>query len=571
MASATLAPSLTPADTAAPTLAPTEVSLLPSDTPETPSPTVTDTPEPPTPLPPTNTPEPPTPLPPTDTPEPTNTDTLLPPTATLAPSNTPEPTNTATLAPTDTPQPSDTPLPTSTDTVQPPTNTPLPTETPLPTSTEVPGATSTPTSTATVLPTETPGTSATPMPVKTYGNSTSLEPISLSETLTLDKVVSGTIDDDHPAVLYAFTATAGLVVDVEMRVVEGDLDPFLIVLDPKGREIARNDDLDDSDPNSAIMPLTLVEKGTYVIVATRFFEDFGDSSGTYDIAITTVDPLSDRFGTFSQALGYNSTVNGALNDDVAEQIFTFRGVAGDVISIQTTQTSGDLDTNIALTTNLGMELVYNDDNLLSNSINSLIQSYILPRSGYYSIVVGRYSEDDNAGNYRLRLTRDSQNTGSIYAILDPVNSRSLKEDFSLFTTFYIGDQIDDDGRERTIQALLTFRLPPLNDQPLASASFQMEPCQETGGGFAELGALSVYQGNYGDVHETRNIIRPQPGARVVGTQTSCAPLDLTSVVQDAYANGAGEVQLRLIFRNHTDNGADDRINFTPALLLTFGS
>src|SRR4029078_13565139 len=105
----------------------------------------------------------------------------------------------------------------------------------------------------------------------------------------------------------------------------------------------------------------------------------------------------------------NSTVNGALNDENPQQVYTFRGAAGDVISIQMTQNSGNLDPNLTLTNNLGMQLVFNEDNLRLNTYDSDIQSYVLPHTGYYSIVAGRYSGSDNSGNYRLKLTREAQN------------------------------------------------------------------------------------------------------------------------------------------------------------------
>ena len=99
----------------------------------------------------------------------------------------------------------------------------------------------------------------------------------------------------------------------------------------------------------------------------------------------------------------------------------------------------------------------------------------------------------------------------------------------------------------------------------------MQPCYQRGGGFATLGAMTVYQDNYGSINQSHDLTHPLPGARVLSTQDSCAPIDLTSLIQDAYANGTEDIQLRLVFRNHTDNGVEDEVLITPNLRLMLES
>ena len=52
-------------------------------------------------------------------------------------------------------------------------------------------------------------------------------------------------------------------------------------------------------------------------------------------------------------------------------------------------------------------------------------------------------------------------------------------------------------------------------------------------------------------------------------ETTGSALDLTEIVQNAYETGNLDVQLRLIFRDHTNNGTTDAILITPSLLITF--
>jgi len=398
-----------------------------------------------------------------------------------------------------------------------------------------------------------------------------MEPVFIRDTVTLDTPISGTIDDQHPAELYSFAGTAGTSIDVSMTAQSTSLDPYLLVLDPKGREIVRDDDIDKDHHDAAIHALPIPETGTYVIVATRYGQDFGGSTGDFDLTVSSSAAESTATGIFSQGTGYNSLLSGTLNANNSEQVYTFRAAAGDVISIQLTKTSGDLDPNLTLTDNLGTTIALNDDNLITDSLDAAIQGYIIPRSGYYSIIAARFSGSENSGDYRLKLARDSQNAPGIDALIDPINSTTISDTGTFYTDFSAGDILDSNNNEHAVQALLTFRLPPNNDQPVQSATFQMQPCLQRGGGFATLGAITIYQDTFGKVDLARNLTHPLPGARVLSTQSTCDPLDLTSLVQDAYANGTQDIQLRLLFRNRTDNGVEDEVSITPNLLIMFGS
>ena len=102
-------------------------------------------------------------------------------------------------------------------------------------------------------------------------------------TLTLDLIdeqqtqttVSDEITDDAPWQVFLYDAGAGEIVTFEMRVLAGNLDPVLIVLNPDGREIARNDDASPQSLDSRIENLLLDEDGEYMVVATRFRQQSG--------------------------------------------------------------------------------------------------------------------------------------------------------------------------------------------------------------------------------------------------------------------------------------------------------
>jgi hypothetical protein len=99
-----------------------------------------------------------------------------------------------------------------------------------------------------------------------------------------------------------------------------------------------------------------------------------------------------------------------------------------------------------------------------------------------------------------------------------------------------------------------------------SAIFSLEPCYEQGGGFDVLGDIAIYEDNF---TEARNLTRPLPGARILSTQHSCTALDMTDLISDLYQRGDSVVQLRLILRNHQNNGSVDEVRLTPRLLINF--
>ena len=336
----------------------------------------------------------------------TSTGTPVPPTATLRgpvvptrviPSDTPTLTLTETFTPTLTDTPTTTPsftltpAPSDTPTLIPPSATPTLTPTPIPSDTSMPEPTNTPI----VEPTQ--PAPPTPREALNYRNSTALDPVALNDPITLGNTITGTIDDRHPMQLYPLNGTANTVLDVAMKASSGKLDPFLIVLDPKGREIARNDDVSTDDHNAAVTGLVLPENGVYVIVAGRYQQMFGENSGSFDLSVNAGSDTTPITGEFASVTGYNSLIDGSLDSTHGEDLYTFRAAAGDVITIQMSHSSGDLDPHLTLTDNLGNPLMSNDDNLL-------IETFELGDSGLHH-AASRLLYDHRGALYRQRKLR----------------------------------------------------------------------------------------------------------------------------------------------------------------------
>lgn len=115
------------------------------------------------------------------------------------------------------------------------------------------------------------------------------EPISLGDT------VSGTIFEEQDYQVYSFDAAANDVVTIDAQRTNGSLDTLLQLVGPNGTLIQVNDDRGDGTTNSLISNATLVNPGTYYIVATRYGKDLGGTEGEYELTLsgteTVVSPL----------------------------------------------------------------------------------------------------------------------------------------------------------------------------------------------------------------------------------------------------------------------------------------
>jgi hypothetical protein len=211
------------------------------------------------------------------------------------------------------------------------------------------------------------------------------EPTEVPETgggeIEIDEVVSGTLIDGTED-FWTFSATAGTTILIEL--VSENFDCVLELRDEDGNELAYDDD-SAGDGDSLIENFTLDTSGTFVIVA-RAYNNSG--SGVYELAL---------LGIEENDIDYGDLVSGALGAG-AEDFWTFSGASGDTITIALE--SDDFDTVLQLLDGDGFEVAYDDDG--GGNSNSLIWNYVLPETGYYTILVRAFS-DEGAGDYDLRL------------------------------------------------------------------------------------------------------------------------------------------------------------------------
>jgi len=199
-----------------------------------------------------------------------------------------------------------------------PTDTPTatPTNTATPTSTNTPTQTDTPTNTPTATPSNTPTATFTPSNTPTPTNSPTAT-VTPSPTAPSEEIESqasfraqGTIDDETPRAYYFFEASRGDLVNIEMNTIGGFLDPLLLLVDANGQVLETNDDAAPGVRDAAIRGFRIPENGTYIVIATRFREEEGPTSGEFELDFTRAlaDDIDPESGIILTRLEYGQTV-----------------------------------------------------------------------------------------------------------------------------------------------------------------------------------------------------------------------------------------------------------------------
>ncbi|MDL1901906.1 hypothetical protein FBR02_14185, partial [Anaerolineae bacterium CFX9] len=145
------------------------------------------------------------------------------------------------------------------------TFTPSPTETPsaTPTATETP--------TATAEPTPAPSPADTPIVQgERFADSTSFYSLVIQPPVELSVPVSGSLSHEQFAMLFPFDGAQGQVIDASLTRTSGNLDPILLIIDEKGRELARDNNVTAGAEMTEIRGLELPESGRYFVMAGRF-------------------------------------------------------------------------------------------------------------------------------------------------------------------------------------------------------------------------------------------------------------------------------------------------------------
>ena len=246
--------------------------------------------------------------------------------------------------------------------------------------------------------------------------------------------VINSITDTQPQLYYIFRARRGDIVAIQMRRVSGDLDPVLQLVNQNSFIVAQNDDVPGSGSQDAEISGYIVETdGTYVIIASRYGQGSGRSTGSFVLTLQA----TDASGLGSNALAaidleIGDTVTGELTDERYEQFYHFSGQQGQTLTITMTRSpGGDLDTFLVLMNAALQEISSNDDSF--GTQNSTIENFTLPSAGEYYIIATRYQRagGTTTGPYALEVALGGSGGGESDFTGVPANTQQIQYNSSV--------------------------------------------------------------------------------------------------------------------------------------------
>ncbi|MDW8300617.1 MAG: hypothetical protein RML95_14900, partial [Anaerolineae bacterium] len=227
-------------------------------------------------------------------------------------------------------------------------------------------------------------------------------------TLAYGQTVDGRITNEAFRTVYAFQGQQGEIIDAVMRRLDGNLDPALLLLDSSNALIARDDDGADG-LNAALSAVTLPRTETYFLVATRFGQAQGTTTGRYSLTLERVGVAADpALEAETLPLRYDEAAIRELNDAQPQHIYTFAALRGDLITLRMTRISGDLDPVLLLADSEGNVLLINDEAPdRRGTLDAAIVEWRVPVTASYLLVATRFggASGNTRGAYSLLLTR----------------------------------------------------------------------------------------------------------------------------------------------------------------------
>jgi len=236
------------------------------------------------------------------------------------------------------------------------------------------------------------------------------------QPLAYGQTLSGIIDDQTPSQLYDFSGRTGERIRLTLRAAAGSaLDPYLELRDAAGAVIDANDDIDPGIIRDAQIITSLPADGAYQVLVSRYVGPDADlTAGAYELMLEQVAGDTAAQMPANRAiipLRYGQTQIGEITNEQYLLFYVFTGAAGDVVTIEVDQLSGNVDAVLHLYQAAGerwTQIAYNDDSPIGGTYDPLLSAVTLPSSGPYLIAVGRYGLDKETGmvgTFSITLTQ----------------------------------------------------------------------------------------------------------------------------------------------------------------------
>ncbi len=225
--------------------------------------------------------------------------------------------------------------------------------------------------------------------------------------------VTGRLDASTPRLSYPFDGLRGDVISVRLTVTAGDLDPILTILDSSGAILATRDDAPGGGGRDlALDSIRIPASSRYTVIVSRFGDSLGTTAGDFTLTVERIG-VSSASGS---ALRYGDSIYNEVTNTNPLVYYSFRGNAGDVISVQMRRATGDLDASLQVLNSRGEVLAENDDS--PGSVDAVISGLILRADDIYVIVASRYGQAAGTSRGAFVLTLNAESESGLGSRLD---------------------------------------------------------------------------------------------------------------------------------------------------------
>ncbi|MBC7871583.1 MAG: PPC domain-containing protein, partial [Chitinophagaceae bacterium] len=136
--------------------------------------------------------------------------------------------------------------------------------------------------------------------------------------IMMSAIVEGTLNEEVFQRYYRFEAAQDDILTIKLSRIEGDLDSYLILADANLQELIFDDDSGEGTQNSQISDFVIPASGTYYLIATRFEQAAGNTSGRYRLEL---EGEGNAFVTVPENVArirYGTAVTGSIDEITPE-------------------------------------------------------------------------------------------------------------------------------------------------------------------------------------------------------------------------------------------------------------
>ncbi len=247
-----------------------------------------------------------------------------------------------------------------------------------------------------------------------------ISPSSRTRNLGLGQLFLDAIDNPAVPTYWLFSGRSGEVLSFTADTSASGLRADIAVYGPHGY-LAGAVETTGVSRNVSFGPVRLPDTGNYFVMVQPWLGRNGGTTGRYSLLVTPAES-----GVSGSAGGYipvkGMTVSGGLISEDPEDVWTFDGQAGEVVSIGVQRTSGDGSLSVLLLSPGGSEL---SQDASDNADMVSIDQFSLPDSGPYRAVVQGQAE------YRLEIV---ENRTALAASLDSAQTINYGQTISATIT-----------------------------------------------------------------------------------------------------------------------------------------